>query len=409
MGGTDWCPASAPAQGGCAPAFVPLARHFAHTLRSGAETGAALCVYQHGRCVVDLWGGWADLAQRQPWRADTLIVLFSVTKGLAAMALNLAAERGAFDWDVPVARYWSGFAAQGKEGITVRQLFNHQAGLAALDTPLGLAQCCDPAQAAAVRQALEQQRPLWAPGHGQAYHAISWGLYASAFFQQACGEPLEQFLHREYLDPLGADVFLGTPPAQDARVATLYPGSDRVRVLRMLGAALRGGSTESHVARSFLRGGLVRSAFTNPHAPGGMADYNQPPVRRAALAWASATGSARGLARAYVPWSVGGQWQGRRWVQADTIAALQPRQGWAAPDAVLGKPLGWSQGFLKEEEGVFSPEPASFGHSGTGGTLGWCDPVRGLAIGYVMNRSDWRVRSPRALALCLALYRCVPA
>jgi CubicO group peptidase (beta-lactamase class C family) len=129
-------------------------------------------------------------------------------------------------------------------------------------------------------------------------------------------------------------------------------------------------------------------------------------VRRAALAWASATASARGLARAYVPWSVGGAWEGRQWVKPETIAPLLPRQGWAAPDRVLGKPLGWSQGFLKEETTVFSPNPESFGHSGIGGTLGWCDPKAQLAIGYVMNRSDWRVRSPRALALCKALYRC---
>ena len=125
-----------------------------------------------------------------------------------------------------------------------------------------------------------------------------------------------------------------------------------------------------------------------------------------ALAWASATASARGLAQAYVPWSVGGRWQGRQWVKPETIAPLLPRQGWAAPDRVLGKPLGWSQGFLKEEGTVFSPNPESFGHSCIGGTLGWCDPKAQLAIGYVMNRSDWRVRSPRALALCKVLYQC---
>lgn len=400
-------PAPAPLKGHCAAAFAPLAQHFAQSLARGEEIGASLCVYHRGEVVVDLWGGWADPAQQSPWQADSLIVVFSVTKGLAAMALNLAAERGAFDWDAPVARYWPGFAQNGKAAITVRQLFNHCAGLAALSTPLTLEQCCDPAQRDTVRTALERQAPAWVSGRAQGYHALSFGLYASEFFQQAVGEPLQDFLQREYLGPLGADVHLGTPAAQDHRIATLYPGSDVARVGRMVWAALRGGSTEANVARSFLSGQDAKGAFSNPPAPQGFGVYNQPPVRRAALAWASATASARGLARAYVPWSVGGHWQGRQWVQPATIAPLLARQGWAAPDRVLGKPLGWSQGFLKEERTVFSPNPESFGHSGIGGTLGWCDPKAQLAIGYVMNRSDWRVRSPRALALCRALYACV--
>ncbi|MDT8990530.1 serine hydrolase domain-containing protein [Curvibacter sp. APW13] len=396
----------APLQGHCHPHFAGVARQFARSFVDGEEIGAALCVYHRGECVVDLWGGWADREQRVPWQADTLIVVFSVTKGLAAMALNLAAERGAFDWDAPVARYWPGFAQNGKADITVRQLFNHRAGLHALSTPLTLEQCFDATQRDAVRAALERQAPAWNAGVDQGYHALTFGLYASAFFRQAVGEPLEAFLHREYLDPLGADVHLGTPPYEDARIATLYPGSDAARVGRMVWAALRGGSTESNVARSFLAGQDAKGAFSNPPAPGGFGVYNQPPVRRAALAWASATASARGLARAYVPWSVGGTWQGRQWLQPQTIAPLLERQGWAEPDRVLGKPLGWSQGFLKEETTVFSPNPESFGHSGIGGTLGWCDPKAQLAIGYVMNRSDWRVRSPRALALCRALYQC---
>lgn len=393
-------------QGCVATGFEAVGARFAQALDRGEETGASLCVYHRGECVVDLWGGLADVASGTAWQADSLVVVFSATKGLAAMALNLAAERGAFDWDALVSRYWGAFAQSGKTAITVRQLFNHRAGLHALDTPLTLGQLCDPTQANAVRQALETQAPAWTADADQGYHGLTYGMYASAFFEQVCGESLNGFLHREYLDPLGADVFLGTPPEQDHRVATLYPGSTASRLGHMLWAAARGGSTESNVARSFLRGGDAKQAFSNPPTPGGIGIYNQPPVRRHSLAWASATASARGLARAYVPWSVGGEWQGRRWVHAHTIAPLLPRQGWSACDRVLGKPLGWAQGFLKEDQGVFSPNPASFGHPGMGGALGWCDPQAQLAWGYTLNRCDWRIRSPRALALCEALYRC---
>lgn len=395
-----------PIRGQFTPAFAPLAAQFAKAFTDGQEIGASLCVYHRGEQVLDLWGGLADTDTRAPWTADSLIVVFSATKGLAAMALNLAAERGRFAWDAPVAQYWPAFAQAGKAHTTVRQLFNHQAGLAAVTAPLTLAQFCDPSQAPALRAVLAAQPAAGAPPADQAYHAMSYGMYADAFFQEACGEPLGAFLHREYLDPLQADVFLGTPPTQDARVATLYPGSTAGRLGHMVWAALRGGSTEAHVARSFLRGGLAQRALTNPPTPGGMGAYNQPPVRRHGLSWASATATARGLARAYVPWSLGGEWQGRRYVAEQTIAPLLQRQGWSARDPVLGKPLGWAQGFLKEEDGVFSPNRASFGHPGMGGALGWCDPQAQLSWGYTMNRCDWHVRSPRALALCQALYRC---
>ena len=394
--------------GHCAPGFEPVADQFRRHFVAGLEVGASLCVYHRGERVVDLWGGLADRATGAPWTADSLIVVFSATKGLAAMALNVAAERGRFVWDRPVADYWPAFAQGGKGPITVRQLFNHRAGLAALTSPLTLAQLCEPDQADRTRAILAAQPAAWAPDADQGYHAMTFGLYADAFFAIACGEPLSVFLHRELLDPLGADVFLGTPPEQDARVATLYPVGMPERLARMALAALVGGTPEATVARSVLRGGLARTAMTNPPTPGGMATYNRPPVRRAALSWASATATARGLARAYGPWSMGGVWEGRRFVAPVTITPLLARQGWGAPDRVLGKPLGWAQGFLKEEEGVFSPSRAAFGHAGMGGALGWCDPEAGLSLGYTLNRCDWRIRSPRTLALCAALYRCAP-
>lgn len=398
--------ASGPISGQFAPGFEPLAEQFARHFQTGEEFGASLCVYHRGERVVDLWGGVADVRTRKPWEADTLIVVFSVTKGLAAMALNLAAERGLFEWDRPVADYWPAFGQNGKAAITVRQLFNHRAGLATISTPLTLEQFCDPARKEETRAILAAQKPAWETDKSQGYHAISFGMYADAFFELVAGEPLNVFLHRELLDPVGADVFVGTPEEQDARIATLYPVPDGRRVANMVIAAVRGGSTEANVARSFITGGVAKAALLNPRTRNGMADYNQPPVRRHCLSWASATASARGLARAYAPWSMDGVWQGKRFVSPDTIASVISRQGWSERDLVLGKPLGWAQGFLKEETEVFSPNPESFGHAGMGGALGWCDPKARLSFGYVMNRCDWRIRSPRALALGRALYRC---
>ena len=402
--------APAPASGSYADGFGGVAKCFASHLRRGTEVGASLCVFQRGQCVVDLWGGLADVEAGRPWTEDTRIVVFSATKGLVAMALNMLADRGKLDWTEPVATYWPAFAAAGKERITVRTLFNHRAGLFALDAPLTLDDCMRGDRVAVVQRALEEQRPAWEPGSQQAYHALTFGLYASVLFQKIAGESVGTFLQRELLEPVGSDARLGTPASEDSRVARLYQPGAHERILNLALDALRGGSTETRVTRELLRRrSLTRRAFSNPRGGrGGPAEYNAVPVRRAELAWASATASARGLARAYLPFASAGRFEGRAYVRASTLDLLHGRQSWSERDGVLQKPIGWSQGFVKEDAHVFSPNPEAFGHPGMGGALGWCDPVREIALGYVMNRMDWRVRSPRALALCRALYSCEP-
>lgn len=402
-------PAPRPAFGSYEPGYQRVAQVFADQLSSREEIGASLAIHHRGRRVVDLWGGCADVATARPWRRDTRIVVFSVTKGLASMAMHLLADRGKLDWDAPVATYWPGFARNGKDAITVRTLLNHRGGLAFLDAPLTLDHCVDPTCREQVLDALESQRPGWEPSTSQGYHAITFGMYARELFERIAGEPMGPFLRRELLDPLGSDAHLGTAADLDADVATLYPTGTPDRVGRMLGAALFApASNEARVARATLQKDSVpRRAFLNPSAgKASLAAYNAVPVRRAQLAWASATASAHGLSRAYLPFAGGGEHDGRRYLSERTLEPLYRRQSWSWQDQVLCKPIGWSQGFVKEERHLFSPTPESFGHPGMGGALGWCDPVHGIALGYVMNKMDWRVRSPRAVALCRALYEC---
>ena len=398
--------AALPAHGFTTDAFARVAEVFAAQLRSGADIGAGLAVYQRGQCVVDLWGGLADVERAVPWQRDTRIVVFSVTKGLAAMGLLLLADRGLLDWDAPVASVWPAFAQNGKGAITFRTLFSHRAGLAALDTSFTLEECTRPDGRERLAEALAAQRPRWEPETSQGYHAATFGMYASEVFARIAKEPLGSFLQRELFEPLRADVSLGTPAEVDSRIATLYPPSMRTRVSTVLANALRGKPNELRVALALVGPrSIARSAFLNPHpGPREMRAYNDVPARRAELAWASATGSAQGLARAYLPFASGGRFEGRRYLKPETIAPVYQRQGWSSRDRVLQKPLGWSQGFLKEEPHLYSPVLESFGHPGMGGSLGWCDPVNELTIGYVRNRLGSEVRSPQALALCRAIY-----
>jgi CubicO group peptidase (beta-lactamase class C family) len=402
--------APSPVHGSYADGFAPVAHAFAALFREQRETGAGVTVYHRGACVVDLWGGHADVEQRTPFERDSRVVVFSATKGLAAMALHLLADRGLLEWDAPVATYWPGFAKSGKAAITVRTLFNHRGGLAALDTPVSMADCVLEQRYPFLVRALESQAPLWKPEHGQGYHAITFGMYARELFERIAGESMGRFLARELFEPLEADVSLGTKADLDARIATLYPPSTGTRLTHLLVSALEGGTTETRVAEDAIkRHSIARRAFLNPSlGERGIRLYDGVEARRGELAWAGATASAHGLARAYLPFASRGSVGGRRYLKESTLAPLYTRQGWSDRDAVLQKPLGWAQGFLKEEPHLFSPVRESFGHPGMGGALGWCDPVHETTIGYVPNRLDWRVRSPRAVGLCRALYQCEP-
>lgn len=398
-----------PALGGHEDGWRPVARCFARQIERGEEVGAGFTAYHRGRCVVDVWGGLADTAEQQPWEADTRIVVFSVTKGFGAMAMHLLADRGLLEWDAPVATYWPGFATGGKDEITVATLLQHRGGLPYLDAQFTLTDCVDPGRKEDVLRAMENQTPAWAPGRDQGYHAITWGLYVRELFERIAGEPLGPFLRRELFEPLRSDVWLGTPESEDDKMATLYPPPTGRRLGRMIASSvMQPDSPESRMAKSLLsRKSITRRALLNPKTgKDGVCEYNAKPVRRSELAWASATASARGIARSYLPFAAGGEHDGHRFLREETLHPAYERRGWSDRDRVLQKPVGWSHGFLKEERHLFSPTVQSFGHAGLGGALGWCDPVEQLSIGYAMNFLDWRIRSPRAVALCRALYEC---
>lgn len=397
-----------PARGSYEPGFEPVAKTFARLLATREEIGAGFVAHHRGRRVVDVWGGHADLRTKRPWESDTRVVLFSVTKGLAAIALNLLADRGQLDWDAPVASVWPGFARAGKERMTLRTLFNHRGGLPYIDAHVTLSTCIERWDLAV--DAIERQRPAWEPDRDQGYHALTFGIFAREVFHRIAGESMGSFLKREIFEPLGSDARLGTDEPFDTKFATLYPPNGAARIGKMTHALIaEPDGLEARMMRNVLSPrSIARRSFSSPRPTGGLAAYSTPRVWRAELPWASASASARGVSRAYLPFASGGTYEGRRYVGTDTIASIARRQGWSERDAVLNKPVGWSQGFLKEEPQLFSPELASFGHAGLGGALGWCDPVNELTIGYVLNRLDWHVRSPRAIALCRSLYTCDP-
>lgn len=394
-------------QGHSTKKFSELRRVFAENFAKRGELGASFCVWHQGRKVTDLWGGHLDAERTQKWQEDTMSVVFSSTKGLVALCFLVLADRKSFSYDEPVASYWPEFAAAGKEKISIRTLLNHRAGLIAVDEAITLhAMKNDPEGVASI---LAGQKTSWNAGRDQGYHGVTYGLYAAELFRRIAGESLGTFLAKVVAKPLGADVHLGLPPEHQERVSTIYPASTRDILFGILPRLFFHRGTDGRVYRQVILGKEAGRAFANPAelGPRAIGNFNRPDVHALELPWANAIANARGLARVYAPLAHGGEIDGVRLVSEQSLSSIQERQSWSEQDRVLRKPLGWSQGFLKEEEHMFSPNPESFGHPGAGGALGWCDPVAKISIGYVPNKMTYHVRSPRARALAAAVYRCL--
>lgn len=378
-------------EGSVSKGFEPVREVFVENFTRRGELGAACCIYQDGEKVVDLWGGVRDRASREPWRADTMTLVHSATKGLSAMVMALAHSRGWLDYDERVGTYWPEFAQAGKERITVRQLLAHQAGLFAFDEPVDLEVVADLDRLA---QIMARQQPAWEPGERQAYHAISLGFYESEIVRRI--DPAHRSLGRVFAEeiaaPLGLDFHIGTPESiPDSRLAPLEPPSLWQRLTGMpLGVTLD--AIKPHSV-------LHRSLVANP----GTQFYVDPKhvvVRNVEAPSGGGVGSARAIARAYGVFASGGHELGLR---PETLAALRAsatpsRHGFY--DECFHGPAKFSLGFMKPSESFQFGHPSAYGAPGAGGSMGYADPEAGIGYGYVTNRMGTALQGdPRDVAL----------
>lgn len=364
------------------------------------ELGGACCVYLHGEKVVDLWGGARNKAGA-PWDEETMVVVWSATKGLAAMTLAIAHSRGWLDYDQRVCAYWPEFAQNGKESITVRQLLAHQAGLFAFDEPVDKSVVADLDRLAVV---MARQTPAWEPGTRQAYHALTLGFYEGELLRRI--DPrhrsLGQFFHDEVAAPLGLDVYLGLPETvPDEQLATLSsPG----RLSMLMNFPLR--LTIDSLNR---RSNIYRALTVNP-GTGICLDKERVYTRELEVPSGGGVGTARGIARAYSEFCVAG---GELQLQPATIAALSappipPANGFH--DECLHGDLRFSLGFMKPNPIFSFGSGTAFGSPGAGGALGFADPASGLAYAYVTCQMGTTLAGdPRDVALREALSEALPA
>jgi len=378
-------PTDAPIDGWCDARFERVREVFASHLAGDLEHGASVAVAVDGRPVVDLWGGVADAARTRAWQRDTLVNVYSTTKGLTALCAHLLADRGRLDLDAPVARYWPEFAQAGKERIPVRHLLCHQAGLAALRRDLPIEDLYDWTR---TTTALAEETPWWEPGTAHGYHALTFGHLVGEVVRRISGKSLGAFFRDEVAGPLGADLHIGLAAEHDARVAELIPPPVDPLFQQMLAA-----DPTSLLAR----------ALANP-APD--------PRLTATRAWrgaeipaANGHGNARSIARVYAALARGGALDG---VTLCRPAALERASTVVAsgPDLVLRIPMHWGLGYVvNAAKSIYGPNPRSYGHTGYGGSFGFADPDARVAVGYAMNRmAATLVGEPRGTALIAAVY-----
>ena len=362
--------------------FEPVQDAFAANFEKHGEVGAACCVYLGGRKVVDVWGG--------SYTPDTLQMVMSSSKGVVAVAAHMLAQEGKLDFDAPVVESWPEFGAEGKQDMPVRWLFSHRAGLSSVDRQLSVEDVLtwDP-----VVDALAAQRPLWEPNSAHGYHLGTYGWLAGEVIRRITGMSVGAYVAEHIARPLGLELWIGLPEAQEERVAPVIPSPPPAP----------GTPVDVFTARLLDPTTLLHKAFVNPALPAGV--FNERAFHAAEVPAANGITNARSLARMYA--ACIGEVDGVRLLEPDTLARATDVQA-AGEDLVLGYETRYATGFQLSFPFRPMAGEGSFGHYGMGGSVGFAHAGRGFAFAYVMNQMlpsggvDPRTRSlVEALVGCL--------
>ena len=374
-----------------APGFERVKDAFSANFEKHGEVGAAFCLYHRGKKVVDLWGGVADVDSGRPWAEDSIVLVFSSTKGATAICAHLLAQRGELDLDAPVARYWPEFAAGGKQDIPVRWLLSHRVGLPIFDEPLTIEEflAWEPPV-----KALAAQSPVWEAGTAHGYHAGTYGWLVGEVIRRISGKSVGTFFADEVAGPLGLDFWIGLPESEESRVVPV------------ISVDLQEGEMDQEAVtqrrRDLLEAARDPDSLLGKAATTTPLDPNTREYHTAEIPAGNGITDARSLARMYAS-LIGDGVDGVRLLSDETVenAIAEESNG---RDEVLQIATRFGLGFSLDQEGSLGQEGA-FGHSGAGGSLGFADPKAGIGFGYVMNQMQLVAGDdPRTLTLIAAAH-----
>ena len=338
------------------------------------ELGAAVSVWQHGKPIVDLHGGFRDTRHEHRWTDDIVVLIWSATKGIGTACLLHVLQEHNIDIAQRVAEFWPEFAQAGKENITLAQLLSHQAGLCALDRQV------DVLDYAAVIDALEKQKPLWPPGTAHGYHARTFGFLLDELVRRIADKTISDYLREKFAEPLKLDLWIGLPEKENSRAATIYPAK-----------AGKTPAPAKFYADLATPGTLARKAFTSPYGLNAVSAMNDPANRAQPNVSFGGFATANSLATFYAMLSNGGELAGRRFFTSETLKWMTTTLT-DGMDRVFQIPTAFSAGFMKEatesSKKIFARSRSSFGHPGAGGSHAFADPENGIAFAYVMNQME---------------------
>lgn len=371
---------SADIHGHCDERFGAVRDAFEANFAQGKELGARFAFSVDGEMVVDLWAGWADKKQTNPFDERTLTPVYSTTKAVAATMIARLVEQGRLRWDQPVAEVWPEFAAQGKAAVTVEQMISHQAGLPGFVEPIDPTLWYDPPVIAAM---LAAKAPLWPVGSASGYHALTIGYLVGELFRRVDGRSLGTALREDIAVPAGLDLWIGLPDSEHDRCAELKPPS----------AMPQFGEVTDPKKAAFL------SPWAAPSGRGS-ADW-----RRVEIPSANGHTTAEALARFMGALATDGEVDGVHILSPATVAGAS-RERIRGQDLVLPFELSWAAGFMRNVPNhFFGPGDQAIGHSGWGGSCAFADPERRVAGAYVMNKQDVHlIGDPRSRRLIEAGY-----
>ena len=370
-------------QGNCDHKFTEVKELFESIHSSGREVGSSFAVYKDGKALVDIWGGYTDKEQTNPWNKDSLATVWSTTKGVAAITCALAVEKGLLDYEEKVSHYWPEFGCNGKEDITVGMLLSHQAGICGSATN----NVKDYYSQSTMAEELAAMKPIWEPGTASGYHSMTYGWLTSELIIRVTGKTLGNF----YADEIGnlneIDFFIGLPESEEKRVVEMVPFPKEENQ-----------STEpteiNDAKRATARGpNLIKLQNTR--------DW-----RAAEIPSANGQGCASGLAKLYS--LVVSNDPSIKILDEKTIRRMTEERI-TNRDLVLDVVTRWGAGFIMNMHGViYGPNKKSFGHSGWGGSCAFGDPENNLGISYVMNQMKNNFAADgRSLELINATYECL--
>ena len=370
-----------PISGFVAPGFEPVRDAFEANFAEDKELGAGFAAYLDGELILDLHGGFADRRKEIPWTDKTIVPVYSTTKPIAALTLASVIDALPGGYETPVADVWPEFGAAGKDQVTIAKLVSHQAGLPGFVEPIDPALWLDPPACAA---ALAPLPPIWPLGSAHGYHPLTWGYLIAETVQRIAGRSVGTILREDMAGPASIDFRIGTPASEHPRVADIM----RPRQLPDLGDL----------------NDATRAAFlTKWSAP----DRGGAIWREIEIPSANGIGTAAGAAALYGIYAHGGELNGTRVMSEQAFDALTQSRV-KGQDLVLPYVTEFAAGVMRNNLGLYGPNPETLCHSGWGGSLALGDPDRKMSAAYVMNRQSNSLQAdPRATRLVQALYGCL--